>query len=309
MAEKNRKNKKKSGLAIALWLFAFLVILIFFLVKQDEIKTNLKNTGFFDRIFGHTPSFIIEHEEKNPQKSFDDSDDIVLLLTETDNNTDFQSVSEPEKVKTDSTMEAAKNSEEKRILSTEEKKSENAFAVDRVEKSGNIDLTHENVATSTKTEEKSSSTVEEKIEKKDAAPETIKARVCFVAIDSDGSVVRKEISRNVRKSAPLTDSLKFLLEGPSDVEKKSGCRSLIPDGTRLIGVSVRDGIATVNFSGEFEFNSFGIEGSLAQLMQVVYTATYFSTVKSVQILIDGQKKDYLGSEGVWVGSPLSRNTF
>ena len=44
-------------------------------------------------------------------------------------------------------------------------------------------------------------------------------------------------------------------------------------------------------------------------MQIVYTATEFSTVKSVQFLIDGQKKEYLGSEGVWIGSPLSRTSF
>jgi spore germination protein GerM len=44
-------------------------------------------------------------------------------------------------------------------------------------------------------------------------------------------------------------------------------------------------------------------------MQVVYTATAFSTVDSVQILIDGEKKEYLGSEGVWIGSPLARSSF
>ena len=43
-------------------------------------------------------------------------------------------------------------------------------------------------------------------------------------------------------------------------------------------------------------------------MQIVYTATEYSTVNSVQILIDGQKKEYL-SEGVWIGSPLSRSSF
>nr|WP_257225304.1 GerMN domain-containing protein [Treponema parvum] len=52
-----------------------------------------------------------------------------------------------------------------------------------------------------------------------------------------------------------------------------------------------------------------MEGYLGQLMQIVYTATSFSTVDSVQFLIEGQKKDYLGSEGVWIGSPLARSSF
>ena len=65
----------------------------------------------------------------------------------------------------------------------------------------------------------------------------------------------------------------------------------------------------LNFNDEFEFNTIGVEGYLGQLMQIVYTATAFPTVDSVQILISGEKKDYLGSEGVWIGSPLARSSF
>ena len=85
--------------------------------------------------------------------------------------------------------------------------------------------------------------------------------------------------------------------------------SLIPEGTRLLGASVKNGVATLNFSEEFEFNPVGVEGYIAQLTQLVFTATEFSTVKSVQFLIEGEKKDYLGSEGQWIGSPLARSSF
>jgi germination protein M len=44
---------------------------------------------------------------------------------------------------------------------------------------------------------------------------------------------------------------------------------------------------------------------LAQLQQVVLTATQFSTVDAVQILIDGRTVDYLGGDGVYVGRPLT----
>ena len=60
---------------------------------------------------------------------------------------------------------------------------------------------------------------------------------------------------------------------------------------------------------QFEFNTVGMDGYQAQLMQIVYTATEFGTVNSVQFLIEGQKKEYLGSEGIWIGSPLSRSSF
>ena len=137
---------------------------------------------------------------------------------------------------------------------------------------------------------------------------TIKTKICFVAIDSDGPVVRKEVTRSVEKDSPMADALKMLLSGPSSTESNTGCRTFIPAGTKLLSASVKNGIAMLNFSEEFQFNQFGAEGSLAQLMQVVYTATNFSTVKGVQILIEGQRRDYL-TEGVWIGSPLNRNSF
>jgi len=137
----------------------------------------------------------------------------------------------------------------------------------------------------------------------------IAAKICFVAIDSDGPVIRKEVGRSVAKDSPLTNSIISLLNGPASSESAAGCRTLIPAGTRLYSASVKNGVATLDFSEEFEFNPYGVEGYLGQVMQVVYTATNFSTVDSVQILIEGQKKGYLGSEGVWIGSPLSRSSF
>jgi len=57
------------------------------------------------------------------------------------------------------------------------------------------------------------------------------------------------------------------------------------------------------------YNRYGIEGYAGQLKQIVYTATNFSTVKDVQILIEGQPRDYLGGDGVYIGKPLSRASF
>ena len=85
--------------------------------------------------------------------------------------------------------------------------------------------------------------------------------------------------------------------------------TLIPSGTKLLGATIKNGIATLNFSEEFEYNKVGVEGYIAQLMQVVYTATSFNTVNSVQFIVEGQREDYLGSEGEWIGSPLSRSSF
>jgi len=142
------------------------------------------------------------------------------------------------------------------------------------------------------------------------AVQTRTATLFFVTIDSDGRVLRKEVTRDVpRTDSPLSETLSALFSGPNGAESSRNLRSLIPNGTRLLSASVKDGVATLNLSEEFQFNQFGIEGYLGQLAQIVFTATAFPTVSSVQILIEGQRREYLGAEGVWIGTPLSREKF
>lgn len=134
-------------------------------------------------------------------------------------------------------------------------------------------------------------------------------RLYFVSIDPEGRVLRQEVVKDIPKSdSPLSDALAALFAGPSSAEQKKGLISLIPPGTRLLSATVKNGMATLNISDEFRFNQHGIEGYLAQLAQIVFTATTFPTVDTVQFLIDGQKLDYL-TEGVWIGTPLGRKEF
>ena len=129
-------------------------------------------------------------------------------------------------------------------------------------------------------------------------------------MDADGKLLPKSAVRLMPKSdAPMSDALEALFAAPTVEELKQGVRTLVPPGTKLRSAWVKDGVAFINVSEEFQFNQYGIDGALAQLSQVVFTATEFSTVKSVQFLIEGQKKEYLGAEGVWIGTPLSRTSF
>ncbi len=139
---------------------------------------------------------------------------------------------------------------------------------------------------------------------------TRKASLWFVKIDAEGNVSRTESHRTIPQSdSPMTDALNELFRGTTRAEQDKGLRSLIPQGTRLLSATVKDGVALINVSEEFQFTEYGIEGYLGQLAQVVYTATTFPTVKSVQFLIEGQRREYLGAEGIWIGTPLSRDKF
>jgi spore germination protein GerM len=106
----------------------------------------------------------------------------------------------------------------------------------------------------------------------------------------------------------MQDSLNALLAGPSAEEKRRGLVSLIPPNTRLLAATVRSSTAYISFSEEFQYNTYGVEGYAAQLKQIVWTATEFSSVKDVQILVEGRRIDYLG-EGIWIGSPVGRESF
>ena len=136
------------------------------------------------------------------------------------------------------------------------------------------------------------------------------ASLFFVKIGDDGVISRHEVKRSIPASdSPLTDAINALISGPSEGEIRSGLVSLIPRGTKLLGITLRGSTAIIDLSEPFMYNHYGVEGFSAQLRQIVYTATSFPSVQDVQILVEGKLKEYLGGEGVYIGKPLSRNSF
>ncbi len=147
----------------------------------------------------------------------------------------------------------------------------------------------------------------------DAPAEPLKTRsvsIYFIRVSDDGRILPEPVERDVSFSdSPLTRTIESLIAGPNADALNRGLLNLIPEGTSLISARIENGVAYLNFNEQFRFNPIGMEGFLAQLQQVVYTATSFSSIRSVQILIDGEILEYLGGEGVYIGSPLTRETF
>lgn len=81
--------------------------------------------------------------------------------------------------------------------------------------------------------------------------------------------------------------------------------SAIPPGTRLLGLTIKDGVATVDLSSDFASGG-GSASTTIRLGQVVYTLTQFPTVKSVLFEIDGEVVTVFGSEGVVLDGPVAR---
>jgi len=139
-----------------------------------------------------------------------------------------------------------------------------------------------------------------------AESKIVERSLYLMKVDNAGSVFWTKVKRNLPASdSPLQDALESLIRGPSAEEEKQGLISLIPKNAKILNATVRGNTAYISFSEDFLFNTYGTEGYASQRRQIVLTATEFSNVKDVQILIDGKRIDYLG-EAVWIGSPVSR---
>lgn len=142
------------------------------------------------------------------------------------------------------------------------------------------------------------------------SPQTRVVSLYFVRIEDDGVITRQEVKRAIPVSdSPLEDTLNALIAGPTEDELRRKLINLVPRGTKLLGVGIRGSTATIDLSDAFMYNRYGIEGYAGQLKQVVYTATAFPGIQDVQILIEGNTREYLGGEGVYIGKPISRNSF
>ena len=84
--------------------------------------------------------------------------------------------------------------------------------------------------------------------------------------------------------------------------------TVIPDGTRFLGLRIDAGIATVNLSREFEGGG-GSASVLGRLAQVVYTLTQFPTVDGVRFELDGEPVTVFSGQGVVLEEPVGRDDY
>jgi hypothetical protein len=111
---------------------------------------------------------------------------------------------------------------------------------------------------------------------------------------------------------PVADSLAEALlvalfpPGPQDTRSSSE----IPDGTRLNGVEVTGGLATVDVSGDFE-QAAPPRSQALRIAQVVYTLTEPETgIGGVRFQIDGVPQEAIGGEQLGtIPGPVTRGDY
>jgi germination protein M len=84
-------------------------------------------------------------------------------------------------------------------------------------------------------------------------------------------------------------TLRSLVVG-SDVEKRiaqSGLHGVLPEGTEILGMSIKDGLARIDFSKNI-LNTASVEQEENMISALTYTLTEFATINKVQVLVEGQ---------------------
>ena len=102
-----------------------------------------------------------------------------------------------------------------------------------------------------------------------------------------------------------TGAIQALISGPTPAQMEAGLSSSVPTDTRLLGLTIEDGLARIDLSKEFEAGG-GTFSMTARLAQVVYTLTAFSTVDEVEFLLEGTPVTVFSSEGLILDGPVSR---
>lgn len=113
------------------------------------------------------------------------------------------------------------------------------------------------------------------------------------------------ISRELHGPATPHTALQALLAGPQGDEDLIPS---VPPTTRLLGLSIHAGLATVNFSQEIvqDFNGGAlIESYLIEA--VVNTLTEFPEIERVQFLVEGERIETIGGH-ILISEPITRST-
>ena len=303
-------GKKNTSLGCFFWLAFILLVALLFFINKDNIARVFEKTNAVS-IFQKKESQEEKQNEVDLEGIQNEIEKIRAAEKNEENSSEEKVKIEPKKTVEKEQKTAKKDSEQEKSTAADKPKEEKKTSAQKSnEKPAKTETQTGKKNSETKNKDESKKEEAKLEQKKEKISEKRSAKIYLVKIDSDGKLVRKPVMRQlVKTDSPLTDAINSLLQGPTTEEAKQGFRSFIPPYTKLLSIEVKNGVAEVNISEDFQFNQYGIEAYQAQLEQIVFTACEFSTVSSVQFLIKGKKKEYLGAEGIWIGSPLSVNSF
>ena len=92
------------------------------------------------------------------------------------------------------------------------------------------------------------------------------------------------VTRTVFSDADVTTAMLELVKGP---KADSGLSAPLPKDCGLLGVNMKDGVVTINFTHQF-MDAVQAENGIQALRAIMFTAAQFPGVKQVKIAVEGE---------------------
>lgn len=140
-----------------------------------------------------------------------------------------------------------------------------------------------------------------------SAPQKLNLAVYYVKItDNDAYLVREahEVPHTVDVARAALEEL--INAAPTT----PGAQRVLPPATKIRGITIRDGLATVDFSSDVLQANVGAAGEALGITSIVNTLTEFPDIKKVSFLVEGKldqrAKDWWGHIGLY-SQPFERD--
>lgn len=128
------------------------------------------------------------------------------------------------------------------------------------------------------------------------------SRIYLVDSSTGAQGQLRAVGRDVAQDPQLV--LTALLQGPTQSEREDRLRSAIPSGTELLGVQLTGPrVLSVDLSPRI-LDASG-DNLVDAVAQIVYTLSEFDTFDAVQLLVDGQSRQWPRGDGTVTSSPLT----
>lgn len=131
--------------------------------------------------------------------------------------------------------------------------------------------------------------------------------VYYVKITDNDAYLVREVHELPQSGHPMQAALEQLIKG---TPQTPGASRVLPAATRVLGISLHDGLATVDFSKEVLNANVGSAGEALGIQSIVNTLTEFPGVNRVAFRVEGKlderARDWWGHVGLY-NQPFKRD--
>jgi hypothetical protein len=115
-------------------------------------------------------------------------------------------------------------------------------------------------------------------------PQTMDIAVYYVKTTADNMFLVREVHKVAKSESVATAALNELISG---APQTAGAYKVLPADTKVLGIKIDQGVATVDFSPEVLKANVGASGEALGISSIVNTLTEFPTIQKVQFTVDG----------------------